>query len=207
MKLQKGIYEHVINKQLDKVIEATEEVNLCCNTIDMDDAETPQILSNYIAKILKRKLEDAENHADRIKLVNRLLTSAEVNEELQITQPDNLLAEVISKEQQVKQKVGKTHTLRPLSGFRVSNLFTGGSSKIPLGEEIRREIASADEICFIVSFLKLSGVRIIMDDLRTFCETEGKKLRIITTTYCGVTEAKALERLASLPNTEIHISP
>lgn len=31
-------------------------------------------------------------------------------------------------------------------------------------------------------------------------------MRVITTTYCGVTEAKAVERLAQLPNTEIRIS-
>ena len=31
-------------------------------------------------------------------------------------------------------------------------------------------------------------------------------MRVITTTYCGVTEAKAVERLSLLPNTEIRIS-
>ena len=75
-----------------------------------------------------------------------------------------------------------------------------------MGEEIRREIASADEICFIVSFLKVSGVRILLDDLKKFCSREGTKLRIITTTYCGATQAKAIEQLAALPNTEIRIS-
>ena len=75
-----------------------------------------------------------------------------------------------------------------------------------MGEEIRREIASADEICFIVSFLKVSGVRILLDDLKKFCSREGTRLRIITTTYCGATQAKAIEQLAALPNTEIRIS-
>ena len=31
-------------------------------------------------------------------------------------------------------------------------------------------------------------------------------MRIITTTYCGATQAKAIEQLAALPNTEIRIS-
>jgi HKD family nuclease len=75
-----------------------------------------------------------------------------------------------------------------------------------LGEEIRREIASADEICFIVSFLKVSGIRILLDDLKKFCARDGVRLRIITTTYCGATQAKAIEQLAALPNTEIRIS-
>lgn len=58
----------------------------------------------------------------------------------------------------------------------------------------------------IVSFLKLSGVNLIFDHLKRFCSHPTHKLRIITTTYCGVTDAKAVERLASLPNTEIRIS-
>ena len=65
---------------------------------------------------------------------------------------------------------------------------------------------SANEINFIVSFLKVSGVRILLDDLLKFCQKEGNRLRIITTTYCGATQAKAIEQLAALPNTEIRIS-
>ena len=76
---------------------------------------------------------------------------------------------------------------------------------LSLGEEIRREIESADEICFIVSFLKFSGVRILLDNLKKFCSRQENRLRIITTTYCGATQAKAIEQLANLPNTEIRI--
>jgi HKD family nuclease len=112
----------------------------------------------------------------------------------------------MSKQQNVLQTESHTETVRPLSGFRVSNLFEGGNSPISLGEEMRREIASANQICLIVSFLKVSGVRIFTNDLRKFSQKEGSLLRIITTTYCGATQAKAIEQLAALPNTEIRIS-
>ena len=49
-------------------------------------------------------------------------------------------------------------------------------------------------------------MRILLDDLKKFCSREGTRLRIITTTYCGATQAKAIEQLAALPNTEIRIS-
>ena len=114
--------------------------------------------------------------------------------------------EVMTQQKDLLQRSSRSETVRPQSGFRVSNLFTGGSSVLSLGEEIRREIASADEIYFIVSFLKLSGVRLLFDDLKKFCQREGTRLRIITTTYCGATETKAVQQLAELPHTEIHIS-
>jgi superfamily II DNA or RNA helicase len=134
------------------------------------------------------------------------MIDAGLMDDKQIVKPSDLLAEVMSQQQAALQTQSNTETVRPISGFRVSNLFTGGSSALSLGEEIRREIASADEICFIVSFLKVSGVRILLDDLKKFCSREGTRLRIITTTYCGATQAKAIEQLAELPNTEIRIS-
>lgn len=203
--LKKGIYENIINQQLDHDIEAAEQSDLYCNLVNMDEAESPEMLADYLAKMIRKKLEDTEQQNDRIKIINRILAEEGFDEAFQISHPTDLLAEVITKEQAAKQIASKKSTTRPLSGFRVSNLFTGGSSKVPLGEEIRREIASADEISFIVSFLKFSGIRILLDDLEKFCN-KGKKLRIITTTYCGATEIKAVEKIASLPNTEIRIS-
>ena len=85
------------------------------------------------------------------------------------------IEEVMSRQQALLQAESRIQTIRPISGFRVSNLFTGGSSLLSLGEEIRREIASANEINFIVSFLKVSGVRILLNDLLKFCQKEGNR--------------------------------
>lgn len=204
--LKKGIYEHIINQETEKQINDSEQSGLVCLKQPIDDAESPQILANYLAKAIRQKLEDTEEQQDRVNLVNRIMIDAGLMDEKQITAPSNLLAEVMSQEQSIMQAESNSKTVRPISGFRVSNLFTGGSSAISLGEEIRREIASADELCFIVSFLKVSGVRMLLDDLKKFCIRKGTRLRIITTTYCGATQAKAIEQLAALPNTEIRIS-
>ena len=207
MMLKKGIYEELINRELEKDIESIEKSDMTCKRQDMDDAEAPKILAQYVADSIRRKLEDIEEQQDRIKLVNDILVEAGLKGGMQITDDTkNLLTEVQTKEQHLLQQESQTDTVRPRSGFRVSNLFTGGCSSLSLGEEIRREIASADKIYFIVSFLRVSGIRILMDDLQKFCSKKGSELRIITTTYCGATQAKAISQLASLPNTEIRIS-
>ena len=206
MVLKQGIYEHIINKETERDIKQAEQSGLVCVQQQIDTAESPQMLANYLANIIRQKLEDTEEQQDRVNLINRIMIDAGLIDDKQIAKPADLLAEVMSQQQATLQRESNTQTVRPISGFRVSNLFTGGSSTLSLGEEIRREIASADEICFIVSFLKVSGVRILIDDLKRFCARDGVRLRIITTTYCGATQAKAIEQLAALPNTEIRIS-
>ena len=73
-----------------------------------------------------------------------------------------------------------------------------------LESELRREIRTADRIDFIVSFIKYSGLVLIYDDLVEF--TKNKKLRIITTSYMGASDYKAILKLSQLPNTEVKIS-
>lgn len=204
--LKKGIYENIINQEVERDIQEAESQQLVCLREQIDAAESPKILADYLAKAIRQKLEDTEDMHDRMTLVNRILAEYGLVEEVQIADTSNLLMEVMTQQKNLLQKHSRSETVRPQSGFRVSNLFTGGNSVLSLGEEIRREIASADEIYFIVSFLKLSGVRLLLDDLKKFCQREGTRLRIITTTYCGATETKAVQQLAELPHTEIHIS-
>lgn len=204
--LKKGIYENIINQEIERDIHTAESQQMVCIREQMDDAESPKILADYLAKAIRQKLEDTENLHDRMMIVNKILSEYGLVDDIQIADTSNLLMEVMTQQKDLLQRSSRSETVRPQSGFRVSNLFTGGSSVLSLGEEIRREIASADEIYFIVSFLKLSGVRLLFDDLKKFCQREGTRLRIITTTYCGATETKAVQQLAELPHTEIHIS-
>ena len=85
------------------------------------------------------------------------------------------------------------------------NFFTGNNVGISLESELRKEILSSDEIYWLVSFIKLSGIRIFKKELEESTNS-GKSLKIITTSYMGATDVKAIEYLSSLPNTEIKVS-
>ena len=91
-------------------------------------------------------------------------------------------------------------------------LFTAAKGTPSLLQEIRRELTSSDRIDILVSFIKVSGVRKIQDVLQQITARGGDQtspapvIRILTTTYTGATEVKALDELARLPGCEVRVS-
>jgi superfamily II DNA or RNA helicase/HKD family nuclease len=207
MKLQEGVYENLITNELQQNMQQASNSGLVCKKGDIDEAESPSMLVEHINKIVLNRLSDDNLSAEeRVEFVNRLLDFLGEQNEDKVIDNKQMLAAVVSPQEEVCMRATRRDVVRPLTGFRTSSLFTGGQSKVPMNVEIERDIESADRICLIVSFLKLSGLNLIYDKLKTFCEKPHHRLRVITTTYCGVTQAKAVERLAKLPNTEIRIS-
>lgn len=99
----------------------------------------------------------------------------------------------------------------PEVGLAEPWLFTAGKGSPSLLHEIRLELASADQIDILVSFITVSGVRKLQDVLQqiTAMGAQGQattRIRILTTTYTGATEARALDQLARLPGCEVRVS-
>lgn len=207
MKLIEGTYENLITDGIKQdMLDASAE-GLVCEQQDIDSAESPIMLTEHLSRIIRNRLSDESlTSEERTSFVNRLIDFLEEDQNERLADDKQMLSAVISSEEEARLKATNAKLVRPLTGFRTSSLFTGGQCKVPLNSEIERDIESADTISMVVSFLKLSGVNLIYDHLKRFCSNPQHKLRILTTTYCGVTDAKAVERLSKLPNTEIRIS-
>lgn len=207
MKLGKGSYENLITKELKTDIEYAELEGFVCKKEDIDSAESPNMFATHVSRLIQNRLSDEEmTMEERSKFVNRLINLLDTDSDELIEDSKQMLTAVLSDQEAARNRATGKEIIRPLTGFRTSNLFTGGQSKVPLNVELLRDIASADRISILVSFLRMSGVNLIFDALKEFCNDPNHKLRVITTTYCNATEAKAVERLSKLPNTEIRIS-
>lgn len=99
----------------------------------------------------------------------------------------------------------------PLTGLISPWLFSSSKSEPSLLSELMAELQSVDSVDILVSFITWSGVRKILDILKlaTAIDADGKsrtQFRILTTTYIGATEIKAVNALAELPNVALKIS-
>jgi len=79
--------------------------------------------------------------------------------------------------------------------------FLATASNHPLRQRmldvVRRELAQADQVDIAVSFLRFSGLGLILEELCDF-HARGGRLRLLTSTYLGVTQPDALKTLATL---------
>ena len=212
--LHHGLYEQVINNQLNSELAEIPEARKAVAPIDK--AEASKVLAQYLADIVQKGLDNVvDNGGDisaQIALTNQIVdliqnTTGEADfAALGVAlRAEQLLA--LLRESDPRLAVGKTAAdlSRPETSIAQSSLFTGAIHEPQMYTELKKEIVSADRIDMLVSFIKWSGLRLLMEELREFTQNGGE-LRIITTSYMGATDVKAIEELRQLPNTTIKVS-
>ena len=93
---------------------------------------------------------------------------------------------------------------RPLIPLLDTTLLTNAPGEPRLGSQILTEIESADSIDVVMAFVRRSGLLPLIAALRAHRD-RGRRLRVLTTTYTGSTEAKALDLLVDL-GAEVRVS-
>jgi len=210
--LRNGLYEQVINKGIDTELSSTDKLS---QTVPIDTAEASKVLAKYVAEIVERGLDNLrDNGGDlnaQVALANQIITTikAETNEAdfdlLSVAERAEQLLALFDKQNSIWALDEKAPVVRPETSIAQSSLFTGAAHEPQMYSELKKEIVSCNRIDMLVSFIKWSGLRLIMDELTSFTQNGGN-LRIITTSYMGATDVKAIEELRKLPNTEIKVS-
>ena len=217
--MKEGLYEQVINKEILQQLNKIEQENFIIDKDKMDKEEAKVILSQYITQVIRKSLnyirdkekEDSEKLIKQIEACNDIISilSKVSNEEdikkYEIDKNGEMLTALYSKVNN-KRALNSKKATRPVTPLSQSSLFTGSGQEPNMLGELNKEILSCDSIDLLVSFVKWSGIRCIIESLREATINNNKKLRIITTSYMGATDVKAIEELSKLPNTEIKIS-
>lgn len=210
-----GVYEQIINRlfllKLNKV--DAERFYIGKKLISKDDAV--HILSKYLQHLIEVAFigtpedQDVDKYIEFVNSVIRTLGKEFNVDDTDLDLVDaqkSILTAVIDRTNCEYPDIEKhLRAITPVTSLSRSALFFGGRDPADMESELNKEILCADEICWVVSFIKTSGLNLLWNSLKKFT-SEGKCLRIITTTYTGATDYDAIARLATLPNTEIKIS-
>lgn len=211
--LKSGLYEKVISRALGEELDAS--IDKLSQTMPIDKAEASKVLAKYIADIVEKGLDNVvDNGGDlmtQVALANKIVSTIKSEtqeseyEGMAVDERAEQLLALLDKQNSIYTVNSKAEIVRPETSIAQSSLFTGAVHEPQMFTELKKEIVSSNRIDMLVSFIKWSGLRLIMDELRTFTENGGN-LRIITTSYMGATDVKAVEELRMLPNTEIKVS-
>ncbi len=208
MKIKKGIYEQVISNKIHEELKIREdEINIFKDEIEKEEAKV--ILSKYLQEVTKKSLNLIKNKDinKQIEVCNQIINYLSEQVEDKEIKENNIHKDgeiLLSVEEKINKSKIKNNNIRPLTPISQSYLFTNSNNEPDLISELKREILSSDNIDILVSFIRWSGLRLIKDELIEHTQT--KKLRIITTSYMGASEFKAIKFLSELPNTEVKIS-
>ncbi len=215
--LKDGVYEKVISKTFAKLLkEAEEKKEIWTTKKDVDAVEAVDYLTDYLSRLVKislKNIAEQNSHDEENGLTNEINFTNSMVEELvkrskELGDGHGVIEDkdwILTSLESTKNKTSQKKWVLPETSISRSFLFTNSPKDAHFGNELKREIQSADRIDLLVSFIKYSGLLEIIEDLRNFTN-RGGKLRVITTTYMGATDPKAIEELEKLPNTEIKIS-
>lgn len=215
--MKQGLYEQIINNITSKQLGELDPELYEVGKEKLDAEEARKLLSTYLAAVTRRALkvvreqsEDDEAVLAQVKTCNEIMATLkdtlgedEYNE-LRLDEQGEVLTYVYSKLNHIRG-LKEQKVLRPATPLSQSSLFTGSHAEPNMMHELQREIVTSDEIDLLVSFIKWSGIRCLMEQLQEFT-AGGGRLRVITTTYMEATDYKAVVELSKLPNTCIQIS-
>ena len=206
-----GIYEELVTTRLDQALSkiSPELVERAA----LEPGESAEVLSRHLAKMIRGVLASAGGEgrasllrqvdiANRIAahLVNMAPDGAATADQMVAASHDMLLA--VAEMPPAPDAV--RFPLRPATPLSGTALLVNGRDQPRIGTEVQKELASADHVDLLCAFIKWHGLRVIDDHIEALTR-RGGRLRVITTTYMGATERRALDRLVQL-GAEIKVS-
>lgn len=156
----------------------------------LDAAEAPDRLARHLADALLPVLMNMSLSDEQAALINLLVANANGDRGDAIVQPPMVLNDVL-------RDAAASPAIRPATAFAVSDLLVNGEGQPNIGSELRAELASAERVDLICAFVIWSGVIAVRDPLRKLIE-RGGRVRVITTTYMGATQRRAVDELVRI---------
>lgn len=209
--LPPGLYEKLLAEADRDELEKRGDPRLY-TLADLDPEDAHGAVAQYLERLLATSLamfRGKEGAERQHRLIDRVV--ATLIEELGEDWAGRIsLADPLRRLLAVHARPLGTPPERPDTPLSRSALLTSTRLDPSLASQLRKEIASAERVDILCSFVRWSGLRMILDELRTLAARASEdgfpRIRLITTSYMGATDPKAIEALSELPHTLVRIS-
>jgi superfamily II DNA or RNA helicase/HKD family nuclease len=194
-RLPVGVYESLLTDELLKRIAAIPENQVISKTIDV--VESPGVLGKYLGLTVEHFMTgmSTEKQLDFANQILDIINTPGIA--LPGSAPEQILEILGSQDAQTSP--------RPASGLTATALLTNARDEPSLGSELRAEMATSDEVNLLSAFIRWQGLRVIEKSL-TDLKNRGVRLRVLTTTYIGATERRALDELVNRFGAEVKVN-
>lgn len=196
-KLPPGLYDLPVTKEIERELRQLDDRAFGANQPAFDEADSDGAFARHLARVVRQALA-AVKQEDRVArqagIVNELLASlTTIDHGDHLALPPRRLASIY----RIEPLRGAMQPADPLIPLAQSDLLVNARGEPAVGSAIQREIASADRVDLLCAFIKWHGLRLLEESLEAYLRS-GRALRVITTTYIGATERKAIDRLVDL---------
>ena len=189
--LREGIYDHLVTEELAADLRRIDAALV--RRVQLDPAEATDTLARHIGRVARQALSQAGDLTAKLAEANRIV--AAIGEVTGRVVDDDHLLTAITRRPPAPSPV--RFPPAPITPLSVGALLVNGPKQPQIGPQVKSEMASADRVDLLCAFIKWHGVRIIEEQVQELI-ARGGSMRVITTTYLGATDQRALDRLAEL---------
>ncbi|MBT2384244.1 DUF3427 domain-containing protein [Streptomyces sp. ISL-11] len=198
-----GLYEQLITSRLEERLMELQANGWKATAQPVGEHSSPHVLARHVGQTVHRILTSL-SPSEQVVAANHILESMSSLEgaqqwvEVIAEGPRQLLAIA-------EQEDPGAYNIRPATPLSDTALLTNSPDDPNLGFELRAELATADRVDLLCAFVKWHGLRVLEESLAG-AASRGVPIRVITTTYIGATERKALDRLVRDFNAEVKVN-
>ena len=201
---KEGLYDQLVTRRVRESTDRQAALGLKSLIVALEENDCPDYLARHLIRQMKSALRgvSAEDRKQRqIELTNSLLDFVKSREEGLIDpDPVDSPGEILRALYR-----GVTPPEPPSTALSVSSLLMNALDEPRLGFELEREMATADRVFMVVSFIQWRGWQRLKAAFHELA-SRAVPIRLLTTTYIGATDFRAVEELSRLPNVEMRIS-
>ncbi|WP_346178523.1 DUF3427 domain-containing protein [Streptomyces cuspidosporus] len=198
-----GLYERLITSRLEEQLKLLDANGWKAIEQTVGEHSSPHVLARHIAETVQQ-LFLTLSRAEQVAAANHILESISTLDGAK--QWVHLIADGPRQLTAIaEQQAPGVYSVRPATPLSETALITNSPEDPNLGFELRAELATADRVDLLCAFVKWHGLRVLEDSLAA-ARDRGVPIRVITTTYIGATERRALDRLVQEFNAEVKVN-